>query len=258
MKKIIFLHIPKTAGQSVHHFFQTAFPNDEIFPGRVNQQLKDYSCEEMNNYKIFSGHLDWEAMECLEGPKFTFSILRDPIERIYSFYFFLRKQAEKLTIDQLNLPEHTGMKAALTLSPDDYFCNKDTNFRTFIDNHYNNFYTFYFAGKTYDSRQKIVPKIGIGKIFSSMEDVLELAIENMNTLDKVYDINNWKDLFGDIKSFMPMLETPNDTYHVNKGDGLNLTDREEELKNLGATEKTFNAIDDFCTYDKILYEKFCK
>ena len=250
MKKIIFLHIPKTAGQSVHHFFQTAFKKEQIFPGRVNEQLLAYSRRDLNTYQVFSGHLDWSLLDCIKDPKFTFTILRDPRERILSFYFYLRKQAEKLTPGEFNSPQNQGMKAALQLTPDQYFYDKSVNIRSFLDNHYSNFYTFYFAGRTYDSRQKIISKIGDGKIFSSMDNVLALAIENMNALDRVYDISNWKDLFGDLKEFMPELETPTDVYHVNKGDGLTLK--------LGATEKTFNAIGEFCKYDNILYEKFCQ
>ena len=253
MKKIVFLHIPKTGGQSVHHFFETSFKKTEIFPGRINEQLAHYSIDEMNNYKIFSGHFDWDIMGNLQGPKYTFTILRDPKERIFSFYFYLRNKAEKLTKEKLNSPQNQGMKAALELTPNQYFCDKTTKMRSFIDNHYDNFYTFYFAGRKYNSRQEIISNMGSNNAFKSMDNVLSLAMENLKTLDNIYNIANWKNLFNDLKEFTPQLEIPNEVYHVNKGDGLNIIDRINQLKNLGATEKTFEVIDQFCKYDSIIY-----
>ena len=255
MKKIIFLHIPKTAGQSVHHFFETSFKKNEIFPGRVNRQLAQYSIEEMNNYKIFSGHLDWDIMENLQGPKYTFTILRDPKERIFSFYFYTRNKAKKLTKEELNAPQNQGMKATLELTPDQYFCDETITLRSFIDNNYDNFYTFYFAGRRYQSRSEMVPKIGEDNVFRSMNNVVSLAIENLKTLDNVYNITNWENLFSDIKDFTPQLEIPKEKYHVNKGNGLNIIDRINELKKIGATEKTFEKINQFCKYDNIIYNQ---
>jgi len=248
MTKIIFLHIPKTAGQSVHHFFETSFPKKEIFPARVNAQLQNYTCDQMNYYKIFSGHFDWKSLECLNGEKFIFTILREPRERIFSFYLYLRSQAKKMTPDTLIMPQYQGMHAALTLSPDDYFTNKSLPIRNFIDNHYDNFYTYYFAGKSYDSRQQLANE-HIDNIFSK-------AIANLKSLDKIYDIQNWEKLFDDIKQIYPSINIPNHKIHVNKGDLLRINDRHNILKNLGATKKTFNRIDEFCKYDNQLYREF--
>jgi hypothetical protein len=37
-RAILFLHIPKTAGQSVHAFMQASFTRAEICPARDNEQ----------------------------------------------------------------------------------------------------------------------------------------------------------------------------------------------------------------------------
>jgi len=250
MTKIIFLHIPKTAGQSVHHFFQTSFQKDEICPARVNGQLKGLKCDELNRYSIFSGHLDWKYLECLDEPKFTFTILRDPKDRILSFYFYLREQAKKLSEMDLNSPENQGMKAALTLSPDEYFWDSTGAIRNFIDDHYDNFYTYYFAGKTYDSRQALASK--------SKEEVYDMALNNIKKLDKVYSIENWENLYYHIQEYYPDIKVPENKIHVNKGNGLNSSNRYDELKKLGASKKTFSVIDEFIEYDNILYKSLIK
>jgi hypothetical protein len=248
MTKIIFLHIPKTAGQSVHHFFQTSFTKDEICPARVNGQLKELDCDTLNKYTVFSGHLDWQYLECLEGSKYVFTILREPKERILSFYFYLRSQAAKLSETDLNAPSNQGMKAALTLTPDEYFCEAKGSIRTFLDNHYDNFYMYYFAGKTYDSREKL---LSMGK-----DEVYELAMTNLHTLDKVYTISNWEDLYEDIQRIYPSIKVPEKTIHVNKGDSLDFGSRYYELIKLGATEKTFEKINEFCQYDEKIFNSF--
>ena len=87
--KVIFLHIPKTAGQSVHAALVNAFGNEAVCPARVNDQLRRMSITEINRYQVFSGHFDWSLLDCIKGPKYVFTILREPIDRILSFYLAL-------------------------------------------------------------------------------------------------------------------------------------------------------------------------
>ena len=91
---IIFLHIPKTAGQSIHHELQRLY-SDKIAPVRINSDLDKYSNNELEKFNVFSGHLDWNRLKFLPNP-FTFTILRDPIERICSFYIYLEEKAKRI------------------------------------------------------------------------------------------------------------------------------------------------------------------
>src|ERR1044071_10007863 len=91
--RVIFLHIPKTAGQSVHESLRRLFAPEEICPARENFQLLPISIQELRRYRLFSGHLDWCLLDVVPQPRFTFTVLRRPIERIISFYFFLRGRA---------------------------------------------------------------------------------------------------------------------------------------------------------------------
>jgi len=47
------------------------------------------SITEINRYQVFSGHFDWSLLDCIKGPKYVFTILREPIDRILSFYLAL-------------------------------------------------------------------------------------------------------------------------------------------------------------------------
>ncbi len=254
---IVFLHIPKTAGQSVHHYLVTNFDEKVIFPARVNSQILNYTIGEIKKYKIFSGHFDLSFLDIVDQPKFTFTILRNPKDRILSYYFYIRNEAKKLTKQELNSPERQGMKAALELSPDEYFCDENLNIRQFIDNHYDNFYMYYFAMRSYQGKSFAEQLIKLNIL--DINNVYEKAIDSLKQLSAVYDIRNWNDLTDDLKKILPNknLIDLEDNIHINKGDGKNNDERIKELMLLGATEKTLNRIDEFCKYDNFIYEKFC-
>ena len=90
-KKVVFLHIAKTAGTSIVHFFRQRLPAHAIcshgdflqFPaGRVQFQDK------LLEYQFASGHFGYRHITALLGDSYSFTFLRDPIERVLSFYNF--------------------------------------------------------------------------------------------------------------------------------------------------------------------------
>ncbi|MBY5935558.1 sulfotransferase family protein [Tateyamaria omphalii] len=143
-RTIVFLHIPKTAGQTVHTELTRVIGEDRTSPVRVHTQAGPED-QFPPGYRLYSGHLDWTTLETLPEDRFTFSVLRDPRERIASFYFYLLKKAEGTDAEALQRPEHTGMRTILERSADDYFFGGDARWRTFIRDHYDNFYCTYFA-----------------------------------------------------------------------------------------------------------------
>ena len=253
---IIFLHIPKTAGQSVHHYLISNFNKDEIFPARVNSQALDYTVREIKKYKVFSGHFDISFLDIVDQPKFIFTILRNPIDRILSYYFYLRNEAKKLSFGEINSPQRQGMKAALELSPDEYFCDKNLNIRQFIDDHYDNFYMHYFAMKSYNGKSFADKLIKSNLLSTDM--IFDMAINTLNQINAVYDIENWHYLSDDLSKYIPGKTFVKQEIYANKGDGNDSNKRLENLLALGATQITLDKLDEFCKFDNILYEKFCK
>ena len=254
--KVVFLHIPKTAGQSVHHFLTTNFPKDSIFPARVNSQTLDYTVDEIKKYNIYSGHFNMSLLEIVDQPKFVFTILRKPIDRILSYYFYLRKEARKLSKTELNSPNRQGMKAIITLSPDEYFCDESLSIRSFIDDHYDNFYMYYFAMKSYHGRsyaQKLIELnlVDINNIYYKAVAVLK------NDINKVYDVSEWNNLAKDLINYFPNKQFDLKNIVINKGDGKSTEDRIKQLINLGATQKTIDRLYNFCEYDDKIYQSFC-
>lgn len=254
-KKVIFLHIPKTAGQSIHAALIDAFGEETVCPARVNKQAVLMSVQELNRYNVFSGHLDWSLLDCVRGEKFTFTVLRKPIDRILSFYFYLRKEAQKLTKEELDSPDRQGMKAALELPPHQYFTAGPPNIRSFLNEHYDNFYTYYFAGRRFNGRSDLNGHLKGGRI--TQEKLVELAIENLQELDAVYTLDRVSDAFDDIRSLSPCARgQKNAEYFVNVNRVTDPPDRKDLLRNLGATEATFKRIKQYCEMDDELWRRF--
>jgi len=252
----VFLHIPKTAGQSVHHFLKNLVGPAAVAPARVNEQLYLLSVPDLRRYRLFSGHLDWALLDCVQPPKFAFTILRNPVDRILSFYFFLRAEAQKLSEEELRRPENQGKHAVLHLSCDDYFTGGKPHIRTFLDNHYDNFYMYYFAGRTYDSRQRLSARRVADPSFTT-DRILKMAFENLELLDGVYTIDRLdcleRDLrfatgFGDERPSLAGL-------HINRG-ADNPGERMKALEALGATAATFDRIRAMVAQDEEIWKHY--
>lgn len=257
--KIVFLHIPKTAGQSVHHFLSFFFKPNEISPARINEQLLMMPVQEIRKYRLFSGHMDWSLLDCVDGPRFTFTILREPVSRIVSFYLYLLREAKLLSAEELQLPQNGGKRAILELSCDQYFTAGPMGIRTFLDNHYDNFYAYFFAGRRYDARQKLKGIQAQDKSFTN-EKIVEMAIANLKLLDGVYTVDTLGRLEKDIRAATGMTEggPALETLRVNTGDANDIDQRLSELGKLGATEATFKRIKAMTALDQQIWEKFCE
>ena len=72
MKTILFLHLPKTAGQSVHQFLIDVRGKDNVCPARDNGQFDKLSPAELEQYTVYSGHFDWNLFDSFSNEKFTF------------------------------------------------------------------------------------------------------------------------------------------------------------------------------------------
>lgn len=253
--KVIFLHIPKTAGQSVHSALTESFGADAICPARVNEQLVKLSIQEINRYQVFSGHFDWSLLDCIKGPKYVFTVLRNPLERILSFYFYLREQAAALPPAKLRLPQHQGMRAALELSPEDYFTGGPAHLRKFLDDHYDNFYTYYFAGRTFHGRSQLHGLINRREL--SEDDVLRMAKDNLCLVDDVYGLHQLDKLFGTIRSLGRGEQgDENKRYEVNVNKKVKSEDRMGELLAMSKDKDITSHIERYCRLDNKIWEMY--
>ncbi|MBR0648083.1 sulfotransferase family protein [Roseomonas terrae] len=89
-RKLVFLHLPKTGGTTLHHHFSEAFAPEEICPVRFSQ-LNQIPTATLATYRFFSGHYTFEQIRLIPGRSFVVTVLRDPVERILSTYYFWKR-----------------------------------------------------------------------------------------------------------------------------------------------------------------------
>lgn len=188
MRPIVFLHIPKTAGQTIHHALAEMVGKQNVSPVRVNEQAINGNALPPG-YLLHSGHLNWTNLESVEGDPFVFSVLRDPVERIGSFYFYMRKTAQQASATELKA--RPGLRRMLEMSADDYFFAGDDKWQLFIRDMYFNFYCSYFATRLVSGRRTL---FGLKPAV-----ILECALQGAAVPDRICRVDNLCELEDDIE-----------------------------------------------------------
>jgi len=94
---LIFLHIPKTAGQTLHTIIEKQYDTNHIFSIGINTQerideFKKFSEEERKNIRVLKGHMSFGMHEFMPQPCTYITLLRDPVERIISSYYYVLRE----------------------------------------------------------------------------------------------------------------------------------------------------------------------
>ncbi len=188
---IVFLHIPKTAGQTIHAELARCVGAEAVSPIRVHTQAGPGVAQMPPGYRLYSGHIDWEALETLPEPRFVFTVLRDPLERIASFYFYIRREAEALSAEELAKPARTGMRNALQMSADDYFFGGDAGWQRFVRDHYHSPYCAYLVTRQIRGYAQVAEM--------PMRELVKQAVTVARGLDGVYAVDGLDALERDLK-----------------------------------------------------------
>jgi hypothetical protein len=90
--RVIFIHIHKTAGTSiVNHLKEFFNPQKTLLHGG----FFEIPPEELGNYKLLTGHFSFGRIQQLLADSYSFTFLRDPVERVLSFYSFWKERPAK-------------------------------------------------------------------------------------------------------------------------------------------------------------------
>jgi hypothetical protein len=116
----LFMHIQKTAGSSIVDLARLAYGSDQVvshgdyfLPPKSLNELVDAKGREpsfFSDRSFISGHFGFDFAKPLMRDRYTFTFLRDPIERVLSYYYFCRTRdpneyeiyalTQKLTLDE--------------------------------------------------------------------------------------------------------------------------------------------------------------
>jgi hypothetical protein len=100
--KIIFIHIPKTGGSTLQGIINREYGKKHTFNVKNNRKVIDFinlSDSKKNNINVLKGHMAFgHHNEFVDPNKVSyFTMLRDPIKRIISNYYFILKQKDHHT-----------------------------------------------------------------------------------------------------------------------------------------------------------------
>lgn len=98
-ERIVFLHIPKCGGTTLHDLLSTWFGASALHLERHNQ-LYFYAAGDLASKTLFSGHFDYYSTQLIPGRKTLVSFLRDPRQRLISLYHFHRAHRPEVIAKQ--------------------------------------------------------------------------------------------------------------------------------------------------------------
>lgn len=108
LKRALFLHIQKTAGTSIVKLAAQYYGNYNV------ASHADYLSRTPRDFRktpFVSGHFGYDYARHMMRSRFSFTFLRDPAERILSYYYFCRSRASS---------EYTSYELARTLTLDQF------------------------------------------------------------------------------------------------------------------------------------------
>lgn len=115
--RLVFLHIPKCGGTTLHAALAQHFNPEQTCPERFNG-LRARRLEELAAFSFFSGHFDLESCQALFGRDVRIvTLLREPRARLISLYYFLtihRPGVELATTGMVSLARSTDAEAFFT------------------------------------------------------------------------------------------------------------------------------------------------
>ena len=112
------MHLPKTAGTSLTHFLKSQFSEENICPVHTSGDLTKISEFARRKYKFYAGHFSFSDFDTDIGSIDFITILRDPLQRVLSHYYFWQQTAE--TLDKMGQPRPEHLKNILELPAVDY------------------------------------------------------------------------------------------------------------------------------------------
>jgi len=100
---VIFLHVPKTAGTTLGHIIERQYPKGTVHEIEPETQqagiaaFKALPAEARARVRLLRGHIGYGLHSYLQPPVTYITMLRHPVERVLSHYYYVRGDVERGT-----------------------------------------------------------------------------------------------------------------------------------------------------------------
>lgn len=100
---LVFTHIQKTAGNSVIAYLRSCVTAERVvriheFEMSSREKISEALAEKFGLYDVVAGHIPFcrRVDKLIDRPTFNISIMREPVDRVVSLYFYLKANASWL------------------------------------------------------------------------------------------------------------------------------------------------------------------
>jgi hypothetical protein len=184
-RRVLFDHLPKCAGTTINEYLLSHYPKRFIFRtnGRhpMESIMKFQSLPENSRYgfHLIIGHLTNRLLDYIQPDTITLTVFREPIDRIISHYFFVRR-------DQKHYLHNKVLRMNIKL--ENYASSG-------LPNELRNWYTCYFSGFSIEEAE-MKPEESVNRaaqqIFSNyniigFQDDLPSVIEKLKSEAHLYN-----------------------------------------------------------------------
>lgn len=94
-RKLYFLHIPKTAGNSLRYWLWDSFFIEDFLECYHVPDLEELTPSQLHQAWLYSGHFGGRLYEFLPSPPISLTVLREPLKRVCSEIRFLRTRSDE-------------------------------------------------------------------------------------------------------------------------------------------------------------------
>jgi hypothetical protein len=114
-KAVIFLHIPKAAGTTLHQIIDRQYPQRAIFSFNADaitsvEQFKNLPEAQKSQIQVVKGHMGFGLHQYMSQPATYITILREPIERVISYYYHVLDNPAHYLHEEVT-KDHVGLEA---------------------------------------------------------------------------------------------------------------------------------------------------
>lgn len=227
-RKILFDHLPKCGGSSLHAYLEKEYPQRKIFsidggnPQESAAKFKSLPQAKRYAYDLVKGHIANQLIEFAHPACLKVTILREPVDRIVSHYYYAKSTPEHYLYPKIR-------KSGMSL---------ESYASSGISTELRNWYTTHFSGLSIEAAE------------ANPEDAIENA---MKVLLNDYDIVG---LLENYSSFAERLRQQAGLRYQYQNEKVNPTQGRVSINDV--PKSTIRVIEQINHLDVVLYRKIAR